>query len=369
MKRMPSIKALLFTLAGVWAAAGLGIYSLTRLDRQQNITMLLPQSQAPRFALPDQSGKLHDLGDYEKRSVALAFLPGDSDEVRGELRSLKKEMKRFDKIGVKVFAVAAVEKATAKQLHDSEQLNFPILADVGGKIGQQFGVAPGRPYVSYVLGPERKVLLPLATVQPKEHGTQLVELASCFFDTFAAGVNPLLDKPVADVTLPRAVGKGAETLYGDKKQKATVLLFLSSRCPCSGGYDTRNKALAEAYGARGVRFVAVNSSADETNAEIAAHAKAHGFSFPVLRDEGHKIADTLNAQVTPEAFVMDAQGTLRYHGRIDDSRDEKTILSHDLRNALDFLIAGQSPKVKSTTPFGCSISRQALPPATPTPSR
>ncbi|WP_309719183.1 redoxin domain-containing protein [Armatimonas sp.] len=358
MRRMPSIKALLFTLAGVWAAAGLGIYSLTRLDHQQDITMLLPRSQAPSFSLPDQSGKLHDLRDYEKRSVALAFLPGDSDEVRGELRSLKNEMKRFDKIGVKVFAVAAMEKATARQLHESEQLNFPILTDVGGKIGQQFGVAPGRPYVSYVLGPERKVLLPIATVQPKEHGTQLVELASCFFDTFASGTNPLIDKPVADATLPRVNGKGTETLYSDKKQKATVLLFLSARCPCSGGYDVRNQALADAYQSKGVRFVAINSSADETDAEIAAHAKAHGFTFPVLRDADHKIADTLNAQVTPEAFVMDAQGILRYHGRIDDSRDEKTILSHDLRNALDFLVAGQNPKVKSTTPFGCSIARQ-----------
>ena len=360
MKRLPSIKALLFTLAGVWTAAGLGIYGLTRLDRQQNLSMLLPRSKAPIFVLPDQTGWLHNLADYDKRSVALVFLPGESDEVRGELRSLKNEMKRFDKIGVKVFAVAAMEKATAKKLHDSEQLNFPILIDLGGKIGQQFGVAPGRPYVSYVLGPESTVLLPMATVQPKEHGTQLVELAACFFDTFASGKNPLMDRPIADATLPRADGTGVESLYGDKKQKATVVLFLSSRCPCSGGYDARNKALADAYQSKGVRFVAINSSADETDSEIAAHAKAHGFPFPVLRDADHKLADTLKAQVTPEAFVMDAQGILRYHGRIDDSRDEKAILAHDLRNALDFLLSGQSPKVKSTTPFGCSIARQKL---------
>ncbi|WP_394795074.1 redoxin domain-containing protein [Armatimonas sp.] len=358
MKRKPPLKALLFTLAGVWAAAGLGIYALTRFDRQQNITMLLPRSKAPVFVLSDQTGRVHNLADYDKRSIALVFLPGVSNEVRAELRSLKNEMKRFDKIGVKVFALAPIEKAVALELYEREKLNFPILLDAGGLVGQKFGVAPGRPYVSYVLGPESKVLLPLATVQPKEHGTQLVELAACFFDTFAAGSNPLMDKPIADATLPRADGAGSEMLYGDKKQRTTVVLFLSSRCPCSGGYDARNKALADAYLSKGVRFVAVNSSADETNAEIADHAKAHGFSFPVLRDAHHKLADKLNAQVTPEAFVMDANGVLRYHGRIDDSRDEKAILSHDLRNALDFLLAGQTPKVKSTTPFGCSITRQ-----------
>jgi peroxiredoxin len=357
MSRKPPLKALLFALAGIWGAAGLGIFALTRLERQQNITMLLPRQKAPIFVLPDQAGNLHNLADDGKRSVALVFLPGVSDEVRAELRSLKNEMKRFDKIGVKVFAVAPLEKFVAQELHVSEQLNFPILLDAGGQIGQKFGVAPGRPYVSYVLGPDAKVLLPLATVQPKDHGTQLVELAACFFDTFASGKNPRMDKPIADATLPKTDGTGTESLYGDKKQKATVVLFLSSRCPCSGGYDTRNKALADAYQSKGVRFVAINSSADETDAEIAAHAKAHGFSFPVLKDEAHTLADTLNAQVTPEAFVMDAQGILRYHGRIDDSRDEKAILSHDLRNALDFLLAGQNPKVKATTPFGCSIAR------------
>jgi peroxiredoxin len=269
-------------------------------------------------------------------------------------------MKRFDKIGVKVYAIAPVEPAVARELHESEGLNFPILVDAGGKVGQQFGVAPGRPYVSYVLGPQAKVLLPIATVQPKEHGKQLVELAACFFDTFASGNSPLMDKPVADATLPKADGTGSESLYGDKSQKATVLLFLSARCPCSGGYDKRNKELAEAYTSKGVRFVAINSSVDEPANEVAEHAKAHGFGFPVLKDENHKLADTLNAQVTPEAFVIDEKGILRYHGRIDDSRDEKAILSHDLRNALDFLVAGQPPKVKSTTPFGCSIARQKL---------
>ncbi|WP_309711747.1 hypothetical protein [Armatimonas sp.] len=110
------------------------------------------------------------------------------------------------------------------------------------------------------------------------------------------------------------------------------------------------------YTSKGMRFVVVNFSTDETNAEIAA--KAHALTFPVLRDTNHKIAPMLNARVTHEAFVMDAQVTLCYHGRIDDSRDEKAILSHYLRNALDFLIAGQAPKVKSATPFGRSIARQ-----------
>jgi len=354
--RLPSIKALLLTLAGVWAAAGMGLFLLSRQDRQQSLTMLLPRQTAPTFALADQTGRTHDLRDYTKRSVALAFVPGDTPLVRQTLRSIDAELKRFDRIGVKVYAISPMDTATAKKVHDEEKLRYPILTDTGGKVGWEYGVRPSRPFVSYVLGPEQKVLLPISAVHPQDHGSQLVELSSCFFDNYAASTNKLMDKPVADFTL------GQTSLYGDKKQKATVLLFVSARCPCSGGYDARNKKLAELYGPKGVRFVAVNSSVDETAAEIAEHAKKHAFPFPVLKDENHRVADRFDAQVTPEVFVMDAQGVLRYHGRIDDSRDESAVLSHDLRNALDFLIAGQAPKQKETRPFGCSIARQALTP-------
>ena len=344
------MKALLLTLAGIWTAAGIGIFALTRYDRQQNLSMLLPRSSAPVFALPDQTGRLHDLRDYDKRSVALAFVPGDTESARAALRSIDKELKRFDRIGVKLFAIAPVETATALKLHDELKLHFPVLTDTNGKVGWSYGVRPSRPFVSYVLGPQQQVLLPISTIRPADHGTQLVELSSCFFDSFAPATSKLMDKPVA----------AAERLLGDHSQKATVLLFLSARCPCSGSYDLRNKQLADLYGPKGVRFVAAYSSADESAQEIAEHAKKQAFGFTVLQDLNHKLADTLDAQVTPEVFVLDSKGILRYHGRVDDSRDPDAVLSHDLRNALDFLLAGQLPKKKETRPFGCAIARQAI---------
>lgn len=356
--RLPSMKALLFTLAGIWTAAGIGVFTLTRFDRQQNLTMLLPRSTAPAFSLPDQTGRVHDLRDYAKRSVALAFIPGDTAGARAALTSLDKEIKRFDRIGVKVFAVAPVEPAAAVKLHDELKLRFPILTDAKGQVGHVYGVRPTRPFVSYVLGPQHQVLLPISTIRPEDHGTQLVELSSCFFDNFAPATSKLMDKPVADATLPRADGSGTESLISAQEQKATVLLFLSARCPCSGSYDERNKELAELYGPKGVRFIGINSSGDESAAEIAEHAKRHAFPFPVVLDVDHKLADALEAQVTPEVFVLDAKGVLRYHGRVDDSRDSDAVLAHDLRNALDFLVAGQLPKQKETRPFGCAIARQ-----------
>ncbi len=67
--------------------------------------------------------------------------------------------------------------------------------------------------------------------------------------------------------------------------------------------------------------------------------------FPVLKDFDQKVADAFGAERTPEAFLLDANRVIRYHGRIDDqygvgvSRDKPT--RRDLKEALDELLAGQ----------------------------
>ena len=141
-------------------------------------------------------------------------------------------------------------------------------------------------------------------------------------------------------------------------QALTVVMFISTRCPVSNAYDVRMEDLEKAYGSRRVRFIGVNSNVNEPPAEIAAHAREHGFTFPVVKDEGSRTADAYGAQHTPEIFVIDAAGLLRYHGRIDENRDDAAaVRSPDLRNALDALLAGRPAPVASTKAFGCSIKR------------
>src|SRR5205807_10307428 len=92
--------------------------------------------------------------------------------------------------------------------------------------------------------------------------------------------------------------------------------------------------------------------------EVAEHARAHGFGFAVLKDEGSKIADAYGAQHTPEAYLVDQKGTLVYHGRIDDRHDDPTqAKSHDAHDAPEALLAGQPIARAETKAFGCSIKR------------
>ena len=138
----------------------------------------------------------------------------------------------------------------------------------------------------------------------------------------------------------------------------TVVMFISTRCPVSNAYDVRMEDLEKAFGSRRVRFIGVNSNVNEPPAEIAAHAREHGFTFPVVKDEGSRIADAYGAQHTPEIFVIDSQGLVRYHGRIDENMDDASaVRSPDLRNALDALLSGRPAPVASTKAFGCSIKR------------
>ena len=90
---------------------------------------------------------------------------------------------------------------------------------------------------------------------------------------------------------------------------------------------------------------------------IAGHAKEHGFTFPVLKDVGNKVADLYAAQVTPEAFVLNAEGKLLYHGRIDDNRKIEKVTTNDLAVALDALLGGKPVASAAPRAFGCSIKR------------
>ena len=85
-------------------------------------------------------------------------------------------------------------------------------------------------------------------------------------------------------------------------------------------------------------------------------AKEKGFNFPYLRDRTQLSAEAYGAAATPHVFVFDAKRTLQYVGRIDDSwKDETKVKSHDLRNALDAILAGKDVHVATTLAQGCSI--------------
>jgi thiol-disulfide isomerase/thioredoxin len=162
---------------------------------------------------------------------------------------------------------------------------------------------------------------------------------------------------VENLTLRDVKGQGAP-LYGlGTDSKLRVVMFIATQCPVSNAYNERMAALDKEYGAKGVKFLAVNSNRQEPAAEVGEHAAKHGFGFPVFKDENNVVADVFGASVTPEIYVFDSGWTLRYHGRIDDNQAGARITAPDLRNALDALLAGKPVPAAETKAFGCTIKR------------
>lgn len=153
-----------------------------------------------------------------------------------------------------------------------------------------------------------------------------------------------------------------------QQRKASVFFFVSTECPISNLYIPRVVELAKAYTARGVGFFLVDANAEDTPAKLRKYAAERGITFPVVKDANLTLADSLIADHTPEAIVVDGQGTVRYRGRIDDNQDRTRIIRHDLQAALDDMLAGRPVARPRTLSIGCVIFREHATPATAKPT-
>jgi peroxiredoxin len=148
----------------------------------------------------------------------------------------------------------------------------------------------------------------------------------------------------------------------DSYAGADVLVLVQScnHCPYVQAWEGRLSAIASDYSDRGVRIVAVNSNdtgahPEDSFEEMQKRSQEHGFAFDYLYDEPQAVARALESERTPEVFVYDRERRLRYHGAIDDSRDETGVSQRYLRDALDAVLAGDDPAVTETPPVGCTV--------------
>ena len=146
-----------------------------------------------------------------------------------------------------------------------------------------------------------------------------------------------------------------------KDKKAVVVVFLDTECPLSNLYVPTLIDLHKQYSDKGVQFVAINASNQDSFVRVSAHAQERNVPFPVLKDFDQKVADGFGAKRTPEAFVLDADRVIRYHGRIDDQYGigfrRETPTRNDLRDAIEELLAGKAITASHAEVSGCVIER------------
>ncbi len=143
--------------------------------------------------------------------------------------------------------------------------------------------------------------------------------------------------------------------FKDHRGRIAVVVFLSTECPFSNAYLERLRAIAGDYSKKNVTILGVNSNPAESPDQVREHALKNKLDFTILKDEGSRVADAYGATRTPEAFVVDGSGVLRYRGRIDNAKELARVKRNDLREALDEMIAGKPVSVAETKAFGCPI--------------
>jgi peroxiredoxin/mono/diheme cytochrome c family protein len=182
--------------------------------------------------------------------------------------------------------------------------------------------------------------------------------------TLAAAEGPSraqLGEKIPDITLRDAAGK-LHRLHNLKDQKAIVLVFLSFECPVSNSYCEPLAEMVKEYGKYGVTFWGLTTNEDDTQAHVEKAARDFNLNFPVFKDDKLRSADAVQAQCTPEVFVLDGDFTLRYRGRIDDGwsarlKKHKQVSRHDLRQVLGEMLSGRPVAVSATQAIGCPIVR------------
>jgi peroxiredoxin len=142
---------------------------------------------------------------------------------------------------------------------------------------------------------------------------------------------------------------------------ATVVMFTCNHCPYALAWHERIVDVARDYAGSGVKTLAINPNDTERyprDAPQAMRARVQAGEFdgvPYLRDESQQVARAYDAKTTPDVFVLDSEGVLRYRGAPDGDYEDPAQGAAWLRAALDAVLAGNAPDPAETEPVGCSI--------------
>jgi peroxiredoxin len=144
---------------------------------------------------------------------------------------------------------------------------------------------------------------------------------------------------------------------GDYLGKIVILDFWSAECPHSERTDYHILSLLEGWNGD-VVLLSIAANRNESRQMVAEAATTRRLSR-VLVDAEHVVADLYEAVTTPQVFVCDREGILRYRGAIDNvGFRQRQATRFFLQEAVEALLAGRLPALGETPAYGCAIMRE-----------
>ncbi|UDF02285.1 redoxin domain-containing protein [Asticcacaulis sp. AND118] len=187
--------------------------------------------------------------------------------------------------------------------------------------------------------------------------------ASALFVVPAMAAKP--GAPAPDFTVKDVNGKDVK--LSSFRGKTVVIDWANYQCPFDKmHYESGNiPGLQNKYKAKDVVWLTIHSSAPgkqgyhAPDALKAENARVKNGAAFVLTDYDGKVARLYDAKTTPQIYVIDKAGTLKYNGAIDSipsSKSDTLAKATPLAaNAIDAVVAGKTPTPAVSVPYGCSI--------------
>ena len=155
---------------------------------------------------------------------------------------------------------------------------------------------------------------------------------------------------------------GIEHVLPDPDAKATIVYFVTQDCPISNRFMPEIRRICGEYSSRDTRCLMAYVDATATADEIREHRRTYENTVPAVHDVNHALVGLADASVTPEAALFDREGNLAYRGRINNfyadlGTPRRQATEHDLRDALEDVLAGRAVSQPRTQAVGCFISK------------
>ena len=156
-----------------------------------------------------------------------------------------------------------------------------------------------------------------------------------------------------------------QNIRSENRDKPFVLIFLSAECPISQKYAPILRGMQEQ--SPKVKFIVVFTKWDKAEA-IKSYLNEYPlltntkYPITVLRDKKNGLINEINAKITPEAFLFNKDGVLKYRGAIDNwfyalGKYRPEASENYLKDALDSVLKNEPIKIKQTDAIGCIIEK------------
>ncbi|MEO1208522.1 MAG: thioredoxin family protein [Cyanobacteria bacterium J06638_20] len=165
-----------------------------------------------------------------------------------------------------------------------------------------------------------------------------------------------------DFKLPDTVTGNMITLSTFADQTALLVIFMCCHCPFVKHIQDQLAQLGKDYADKSLGIIAISANdvtgyPDDSPEKLKQMAETLEFNFPVCYDASQDVAKTYTAACTPDFFLFDGDRKLAYRGQLDDSRpsNDAPVDGHDLRAAIDAVLAGDALPTEQKPSIGCNI--------------